>query len=70
MNSESGFLKTRQHTESGGTSAGSPIGREKSTRGPSSGSTSARAAASKPPRNGQGKTIGGLSSTSAMHPRF
>jgi hypothetical protein len=31
MKSESGFLKTRHDTESGDTSAASPVGREKST---------------------------------------
>jgi hypothetical protein len=56
--SESGFLNTRQDTESGDTSAASPAGRKKSVEDCSPKSNSARVAASKPLRNGQGRAIG------------
>jgi len=51
-------LNTRHDTESGDTSAASPVGREKSTEDRSPGSSSARIAAFKMPCNGEGRTIG------------
>ena len=66
MNSESGFLKTRHETESGDTSAGSLIGFEKSIGGRSPGSSSARIAASRLLRKGQGKMIGALTATNTV----
>jgi hypothetical protein len=58
MKSDSGFLNTRHDTESGDTSAASPAGRKKSAENWSPRSNSARVAASKPLRTGQGRTIG------------
>ena len=51
-------LEHAPDTESGDTSAASPVGREKSTEDRSPGSNSARVAASKMPCNGEGRTIG------------
>jgi hypothetical protein len=64
MKSESGFLNTRHDIESGDTSAASPAGRKKSTKDWPPRSNSARVAASKPLRSGQGKTIGLVTATS------
>src|SRR5262245_55899962 len=60
---ESGFLNTRHDTESGDTSAASPAGRKKSMEDRSPGSNSARVAASKLLRNGQGRTTGVITVT-------
>ena len=66
MNSESGFLEACQDTESGDTSAGSPIGFQKSIGARSPGSISARIAASRLPRKGQGKMIGVFTATNTI----
>jgi len=60
MKSESGFLNTRHDTKSADTKAASPAGRKKSAEDWSPRSNSARATASKPLRNGQGRTIGAV----------
>src|SRR5262249_20143707 len=66
MKSESGFLNTRHDTEPGDVSAASPGGRKKSAEGCSPRSNSARVAASKPLRSGQGRTIGAVTVTKLL----
>src|SRR6516165_12240189 len=66
MKSESGFLNTRHDTESGETSAASPMGRKKSEEDWSPKSNNALVAASKLLRSGQGRTIGVVTVTSSF----
>jgi hypothetical protein len=63
MKRESGFLNTRQETDSGDRRAASPAGHKKSMEDRSPGSNSARVAASKLPCNGQGRTTGVITVT-------